>query len=104
MIPVWKFDLLQRRWKSFPVLPCCTTGVDVISQEILKKLLIGEEVVKEDVMAFYLQLSCQCLHNSHSKVFLSCVILLPSIYFKVREVAIVTICKDPYLYASLCWL
>ena len=98
-VPVWKFDLLQCRWKPFPILPCCTTGVDVISQKTLKKTLIGEEVVEEDMMVLPLQLSSQCLHNSRSKVVvLSCVTLLPSIYFKAREVAIVTICKDPYLY------
>ena len=103
-IPVWKFDLCQCRWKSFPILSCCTTGVDVISQKILKKLVICEEVVEEDMMILPLQLSSQRLHNSHSKVVLGCVTLLPSIYFKPREVAIVTICKDPYLDAPLRWL
>ena len=100
-IPVWKFDLLQCRWKPFPILSCCTTGVDVISQKILKKMLIGEEVVEEDMMVLPLQLSSQCLHNSRSKVVFGCVTLRPSIYFKLREVAIVRICRPIPLCPAL---
>ena len=62
---------------------------------------IGEEVVEEDMMVLPLQLSSQCLHNSRSKVVLGCATLRPSIYFKPREVAIVTICRPIPLCPAL---
>ena len=66
--------------------------------------MLTGEVVEEDMMTPPLQLSSQCLHNSRSKASFRCVTVLSSVYLKLREVAIVTISKDLYLYVPLCWL
>ena len=44
--PYGKFRLVQGWWKAPAILSCGSTCVDTVGQQILQKLLTGEEIVE----------------------------------------------------------
>ena len=90
--PYGKFRLVQGWWKAPAILSCGSTCVDTVGQQILQKLLTGEEIVKESVVVFSMQFSGECLHHSLPKTMLHSVLLLPSVNLKLLEIAIVALC------------
>ena len=56
--PCGKFHLLQGWWKAPAILSCVSTCVHIVGQQILQKLLTGEEIVKESMMVFSMQFRC----------------------------------------------
>ena len=89
--PYGKFRLVQGWWKAPAILSCGSTCIDTVGQQILQKLLTGEEIVEESMIVFSMQFRCECLHHSLPKTMLHSV-LLPSVNLKPLEIAIVAIC------------
>ena len=72
------------------ILPCGSARVYVISQKILNQPHVSEKVVVFTTL----------VSRSYSTV----LPFFPMYTFNVCEVAVMAICKDPYLYATLGWL
>ena len=92
--------MLQGWWKVPAILSCSSTCIHTIGQQILQKLLTGEEIVDESVVVFSMQFSCECLHHSPQDHALL-VAFLPSVNLELLEIAIVAISKYPHLYPTL---
>ena len=88
--PYGKFRLVQGWWKAPAILSCGSTCVDTVGQQILQKLLTGEEIVEESMIVFSMQFRCECLHSLPKTMLHS--VLLPSVNLKPLEIAIVAIC------------
>ena len=68
---------------------------------LAEALLTGKEIVKESVVVFSMQFSCEGLHHSLPKTMLYSGAFLPSVNLEFLEIAIVAISKYPHFYPTL---